>query len=126
MCLAAIGFAIAKETHLRAVPPIRLGLPEEAPKKFRKDPRKALRAFPAIPLESTAGTSQALLFKAFEASRAFPDFSPPQYGCGPPLFQKWFRRGPLRAGHGVPSSTGGISEIQTLTSHDFLCIALPC
>ena len=26
------------------------------------------------------------------------------------FFQKWFRRGPLRAGHGIPSSTGGISD----------------
>ena len=28
--------------------------------KFRKDPGNALRAFPGIPLESTAGTPQAL------------------------------------------------------------------
>ena len=27
------------------------------------------------------------------------------------FFQKWFRRGPLRAGHGIPGSTEGISEI---------------
>ena len=33
----------------------------------------------------------------------------PQYGWGRFFFQKWFRRGPLRAGHGIPSSTGGIS-----------------
>ena len=26
------------------------------------------------------------------------------------FFQKWFRRGPPRAGHGIPSSTGGISD----------------
>ena len=50
------------------------------------------------------------LFKAFEASRAFPEFSPPQYGWGRLFFRNWFRRGPLRAGHGIPSSTGGISE----------------
>ena len=40
----------------------------------------------------------------------FPEFSPPQYGWGRLFFQNWFRRGPLRAGHGIPSSTGGISE----------------
>ena len=39
--------------------------------------------------------------------------SPPQYGWGCFFFQKWFRRGPLRAGHGVPSSTGGINNVQT-------------
>ena len=79
-------------------------------KKFRKDTGNALRAFPGIPVESTAGMPQTLQFKAFEASRAFPELSPPQYGWGRLFFQKWFRRGPLRAGHGIPSSTGGISE----------------
>ena len=49
---------------------------------------------------------------AFEASRAFPEFSPPQYGWERFFFQKWFRRGPLRAGHGLPSSTGGISDLK--------------
>ena len=46
----------------------------------------------------------------FIHSRTFPEFSPPQYGWGRLFFQKRFRRGPLRAGHGIPSSTGGISE----------------
>ena len=47
-----------------------------------------------------------LEFPSVEASRAFPEFSPPQCGWGRLFFQKWFRRGPLRAGHGIPSSTG--------------------
>ena len=34
--------------------------PEEIPEEFRKDPGNALRAFPGIPLESTAGMPQAL------------------------------------------------------------------
>ena len=34
--------------------------PEEIPEKFRKDPGNALRAFPGIPVESTAGIPQAL------------------------------------------------------------------
>ena len=34
--------------------------PEEIPEKFRKDPGDALRAFPGISLESTAGMPQAL------------------------------------------------------------------
>ena len=84
--------------------------PEEIPEKFRKDPGNALRAFPGISLESTAGMPQILQFKAFEASRAFPELSPPQYGWGRLFFQNWFRRGPLRAAHGIPSSTEGISE----------------
>ena len=40
----------------------------------------------------------------------FQNSLPPQYGWGRLFFQKWFRRGPLRAGRGIPSSTGGISE----------------
>ena len=43
---------------------------------------------------------------------AFPELSPPQYGWGGLFFQNWFRRGPLRAGHGIPSSTEGISDFQ--------------
>ena len=34
--------------------------PEEIPEKIRKDPGNALRAFPGIPLESTAGMPQTL------------------------------------------------------------------
>ena len=34
--------------------------PEEIPEKFRKDPGNALRAFPGIPFESTAGMPQIL------------------------------------------------------------------
>ena len=49
--------------------------PEEIPEEFRKDPGNALRPFPGISLESKAGIPQTLQFKAFEASRAFPEFS---------------------------------------------------
>ena len=93
-----------------AIPPAWLGLSGENSEKFLQDPGNALRAFPGIPVKSTAGIPQTLLFKAFEASRTFPEFSPPQYGWGCLFFQKWFRRGPLRAGHGIPSSTEGISD----------------
>ena len=41
----------------------------------------------------------------------------PQYSWGRFFFQKWFRRGPLRAGHGIPSSTGGISESHIQPTH---------
>ena len=62
--------------------------PEEIPEKFRKDPGNALRAFPGIPLESTAGIPQTLQFKAFEGSRAFPEVSPPQHGWGTLLLER--------------------------------------
>ena len=40
----------------------------------------------------------------------FQNWLPPQYGWGRLFFRKWFRRGPLRAAHGIPSSTEGISD----------------
>ena len=42
-------------------------------------------------------------------SRAFPEISPPPSTAGG-FFQKWFRRGPLSAGRGMPSNTEGTSE----------------
>ena len=40
-----------------------------------------------------AGIPQTLQFKAFEASRAFPDFSPPQHGWGRLVFRNGSREG---------------------------------
>ena len=46
-----------------------------------------------------------------QGSRAFPEFDPPQYTAADvSFFCEWFRKGPLIAGHPIPSSTGGISE----------------
>ena len=51
-------------THLlqwAILPPVRLGLSgRNSGKKLRKEPGNALRAFPGVPLENTAGISQAL------------------------------------------------------------------
>ena len=46
-------------------------------------------------------TSRHLRLPEFFFSRILS----PQYGWGLLFFQKWFRRGPLRAGNGIPSST---------------------
>ena len=87
-------------------------------KKFRRTSKKssgnALRAFPGIPLESTAGIPQALKFKAFEGSKACSEFSPPQYSWGRLFFRSGSREGlsePVMDSHGIPSSIGGISEL---------------
>ena len=77
------------------------GFSQLGPGEFRnqglvgKDPGNALRVCPRIPLKNSAGNPPNLSFKAFEASRAFPEFSPPQYDWGRLFFQKWFWRGPL-------------------------------
>ena len=41
-----------------------------------------------MPLESTAENHKTLYFRVFEASRAFPEFSPPQYVWGCLFFEK--------------------------------------
>ena len=73
--------------------------PEEIPEKIRKDPGNALRAFPGIPLESTAGMPQIQKFKAFEASRAFPEIISPPVRLGTPLFSELV---PERASQSCP------------------------
>ena len=56
--------------------------------KYQKDPRNALRTFPEIPLESTAGQPpQTLQFKAFGASNISRTFSP-SVRLGTPLFSE--------------------------------------
>ena len=49
--------------------------------------------------------SRTLKFQAFEASRAFQEFSPLSTAGDASFFQRLFRRGPLRAGHEIPSRT---------------------
>ena len=71
-----------------ATPPLRLGLSRRNSGKFRKTPETLSEFFLEFP-SSTAGIPQALCFKAFEASRAFPELPPPQYGWGRLFFQKW-------------------------------------
>ena len=62
--------------------------PEEFPEKFRKDPGNALRAFPGIPFESTAGIAQTLQFKAFEAFQSISRIFSPPVRLGTPLFSE--------------------------------------
>ena len=84
-------------------------------KNSRKTPEKLSELFLEFPSRVQLGSPQTLSFKAFDGSRAFPESSPPpQYGRGRLFFQKWLRRGPLRVGHGIPSSTEGISDSRNL------------
>ena len=86
--------------------------PEEIPENFQKDPGNALRAFPGIPLESTAGIPQTLSFKAFEASRALPELSLPPVRLGTPLFSEVVPERPSQGccPFGIPSSTEGVAQ----------------
>ena len=91
-----------------AIPPVRLGL---SGRNSGKTPETLSELFLEFPTQEYGWDPPSpMILKAFEASRAFPEFSPPQYSWERLLFQKWFRRVPLRAGHGIPSRTEGISE----------------
>ena len=94
-----------------AVPPVRLGLPGRNSRKIPERPRKRSQSVSWNSPREYGWDAPNPIIQAFGASRAFPELSPPQYGWGRLFFQNWFRRGPLRAGHGIPSSTEGISEI---------------
>ena len=73
---------------LWAIPPVRLGLSGRNSGKFRK-------------------RSQSI---SWNSPLGCPKLSPPPVRLGRLSFQNWFQRGPLRAGHGIPSSTEGIPE----------------
>ena len=92
--------------------PVRLGLSGgKFREKFGKDPGNALRAFPgSFPSRVRLGCPKPCNSRHLKAPEHFQNSLPPQYGWGRLFFQKWFRRGPLRAGHATPSSTGGVSE----------------
>ena len=68
-----------------AIPPVQLGLFGRNSGKIPERPRNALGAVPGIPLKSTAGTPQALQFKALSLSKT----------GNSSFLQKGFRRGPL-------------------------------
>ena len=71
----------------------------------------ALRAFPGIPLESKYGWDPPNpIIQDIWSLQSISRVGSPQHGGGRLSFRKWFRRRPLRAAHGIPSSTEGISE----------------
>ena len=76
--------------------------------KMPERPRKRTQSFfSGVPLESAAGIPpKPYDSRHLKPPEHFQNSLPPQYVWGRPLcFQKWFRRGPLRTGHGIPSST---------------------
>ena len=83
-------------------------------KKFRKNsgktPETLSERFLEFPLRVRLGCPKPYNSRHLRLPERFQNSLPPQYGWGRFFFQKWFRRGPLRAGHGIPSSTGGISD----------------
>ena len=83
-------------------------------KKFRKNsgktPEMLSERFLEFPSRVRLGSLKLYTSRHVRLPEHFQNSLPPQYGWGRLFFQKWFRRGPLRAGHGIPSSTGGGGE----------------
>ena len=84
--------------------------PVEIPEKSRKDPGPALRAYPRIPLASTAGTPQSLLSKAKRHPEHLQNPLPP-VRLGTLLSAEVAPERAFQASHGTASSTGGMSEL---------------
>ena len=80
-------------------------------KKFRKNsgktPETLSERFLEFPSRVRLGCPKPYNSRHLKAPEHFQNSLPPSTAGGRLFFQKWFRRGPLRAGHAVPSSTGG-------------------
>ena len=89
------------------MPPVRLGLSR------RNSDRLSWKRSQSVswnsPREYSGMFSKSYNSRHLRLPKHFQN-SPPRYGWKHLFSQKWFRRGPLRAGHGIPSSTEGISE----------------
>ena len=84
-------------------------------KKFQKTSGKTTETlserFLEFPSRVRLGYPKPYNSRCSRLPEHFQNSLPPPSTAGDALFfQKWFRRVPLRAGHGIPSSTGGISE----------------
>ena len=79
-------------------------------KKFRKNsgktPETLSERFLEFPSRVRLGCPKPYNSRHLRLPERFQHSLPPQYSWGRLFFQNWFRRGPLRAGHGIPSSTG--------------------
>ena len=85
---------------------------EEIPEKKKnsgKTPETLSELFLELPSRVQLGTPKPYNSMQLKPPEHFQN-SPPQYGWGRLFFRKCFRSGPLRAGHGIPSSTDGMSE----------------
>ena len=90
-------------------------------KKFRKDsgktPETLSERFLQFPSRVRLGCPKPYNSRHLRLAERFQNSLPPSTAGDASFFQKWFRRGPLStAGHGIPSSTGGTSDLSSLMS----------
>ena len=85
--------------------------PEEIPEIFRKDPETLSQSFSCNSPQEYGWDPPSPIIQGIGRLQSISRIpSPPRTAGDTSFFQKWFRRGPLRAGHGILSSTGGISD----------------
>ena len=89
--------------------------PEEIPEKSGKTPETLPERFLEFPSRVRLGSPKLYNSRHLKLPEHF------QNGWGRLFFQKWFRRGPLRVCHGIPSSTEAISEKHTVYQKHGLC-----
>ena len=87
------------------------GFPEEIRKNSGKTPEKLSERFLEFPSRVRLGCPKPHNSRHLRLPEQFQNSLPPSTAGDATLFsEKWFRRGPLKAGHGIPSSTEGVSE----------------
>ena len=110
----SLGKRVRKKSGLAkegATPPVQLGLSGRNSRKLPERPRKRSQSVSwNSPREYGWDPPKPLIQGIWGFQSISKILSPPPVRLGTLFFQKSFRRGPLRAGHGIPSSTGGISD----------------
>ena len=84
--------------------------PEEIPEVFRERPRKCSQSVSWNSPRKYGWDPPNPILQGIWGFRSISRILSPQSCWGRCFFQKWYRRGPLRAGYGIPSSTEGISD----------------
>ena len=101
-----------------AIPPVRLALSGRNSGKIPERPRKRSQSVSWNSRREYGWDAPNPIIQGIWGFQSvFPEFPPPQYGWGRLFFQNWFRRGPFRAGHGIPSSTGGNPDLESHNSN---------
>ena len=105
-----------------AIPPVWLGL------SGGKTPETLSERFLEFPSRLRPGSPKPYNSRHLRLPEHFQNSFPSSMAGDASFFQKWFRRGPLRAGHGIPSSTGVFLKIggfQRVVWQMFPCAKLP-
>ena len=107
---------VSKYTPSWAIPPVRLGLSGRNSGKIPEFlPETLSERFLEFPSRVRLGCPKPYNSRHLRLPERFQNSLPPQYGWGRLFFRNWFRRGPLGTGDGIPSSTGGISDLPLLS-----------